>query len=420
MIDFDTFQGISWLAWLAIAGILTAFIYIARRSIFGLLDPWFPIIFNQFIYIALLSILFFNNILKFSDYIYWIVSTLLFFLPFALIKCKIPIVDLPSSRSRYHSKLVNLIIILLSGYQVTVDLVFIVNRGVPALYEFGSNPQIYLGGFGIVKYIHDACKYVIPPLAVFSLFATGKRSLFFLALFITLYPALLFEWSKVGVLTVLMYYWISALYFFGRTATLRKITTAGLSLAALFTLFMFSRVAATGYGENTMDALSIRLVQSIDSGYFYFIRDAQTYIPKDFTFSRYIFSLVAPFLGGDASGSSVGQTLLLASGVSAEDGYGPSPPFQIIGHIFLKEYGLVYAMLLGWGLALMKSSIGSLKQERAILFLIVYNVAPVLAGDASLFLYYIFILVFLLPPLALAASMHFALAGMNYLSRDAP
>lgn len=420
MIDFDSFLGIGWLVGFAIAGLLSAFIIIARRSIYGLFDPWFFTVFNQFIFLALLSALYSKNILASYDYVYWLASTFIFFLPFALIKYKEPVVFSPSSEVRTQARLVSLVIFFVSCYQIMFDLVFIVSRGIPVLYEFGANPQIYLGGFGIVKYIHDACRYILPPLAVFSLFATGKRTLLFFSIFINLYPALFFEWSKSGFIIVLMYYWIAAFYFFGRTPLLRKVTTSGLGIAALFTFFMFSRLAVTGYGENTLDSLAIRLVQTIDSAYFYFVMDAQAYLPKDFTFSRYIFSLVSPFFGVNASGSSIGQTLMLASGFSAEDGYGPSPPFQVIGHMFLKEYGIFYALLLGGTLALLKNRIGSFKPWQILFFLMLYNVAPFLAGDVSIFFYYLFIVAFLLPPIILAVVMHFALAGVNYIRHYSP
>lgn len=419
MIDFDNFSGISWLLGFTVAGLLFVFILTARRSIHGLFDPWFFTVFNQFIFLSLLSVLYSKNVLSFYDYAYWLVCTFIFFLPFVLIKCKEPNFFVSSSRVRTQARLVNLVIFFVSFYQITFDLFFIFSRGIPLLYESGSNPQIYLGGFGVIKYIHDACRYILPPLAVFSLFATGKRTILLFSIFVNLYPALLFEWSKSGFVIILMYYWVAAFYFFGRTTLLLKVTDFALSVAALFTLFMFSRLAATGYGENTLDSLTIRLVQTIDSAYFYFVMNAQAHIPTDFTFTGYIFSLVAPFFGVNISGSSIGQTLMLASGFSAEDGYGPSPPFQVIGHVFMKEYGILYALLLGVILALFKSRIGSLKPWQIIFYLMLYNVAPFLAGDVSILFYYLFITVFLLPPIILAVVISYCLVGVNDVRRYA-
>lgn len=412
MVDFGGFEGINWINWIVVIAVIISGLLIVKKIAYSILDPWFAFGFNQIVYLTLITVLYINNILVFSDYMYWLVASTLLLLPFLLLKTqKFPLFASPSSKSKNFARSVNLIILFICLYQVIFDVAFILNRGIPVFTEGGSTPQIYMGGFGIVKYIHDTIKFIVPPLAIFSLFATGKRHFLNLSLFYTLYPCLLFEWSKVGLIVVLANYWIAYVIYFGYTKKLKRISTVGIAICALFVIFMFSQVAAAGYSDNALDALGKRVVESIDSAFLYFVLDAKTSLPPNYSFSQYIFSLVSPFFGSDNGGGTIGQVIQDAASLTTKDGYGPSPPAQIVGHIFLKDFGFVYTLVIGMLLFMMKKKIASLRQESAVFFLMLYNIIAVIAGDASLFFYYVFICIFLFPPIALAVLVNVALGN---------
>ena len=427
MNDIDAFRGIGLFTWIAIAGILILCIYLSRRICIGILDPWFSIAFNQVLLVGVFSALYFKGIFSPSYYYYWLAATAMFLLPFGWLKPqRFPLFSSPSPRSIQCARFVNLLIVLLSLYQLVLDIVFIANRGIPVLYEFGSNPQIYMGGLGIVKYVHGANVSLLPPLGVFSFFATRKTRFLILAIFAAAYPTLLFEWSKMGLLNVLMSLWIASMFFFGPTKFLKKLYTVGIVACLVFVFFMFSRTAATGYGGgNTLDAIQTRLIESGDSAYMYFLFDGQASIPHDYTFPKYIFSYVSPYLSyvssyfvRDASGAtdSIGHVILTAAGLPTEAGYGPSPPFQVVGHMFWKNYGVAYGFFIGLILYWMKSKIGSIKQEHAVIYLTLYNCIVVISGDAALLLSYLFVYIFLLPPVVMAFLLDAALPEQKTVS----
>lgn len=418
--QFDIFSGIGLTAWAAIAGILILCIYGARKISFGILDPWFGLAVSQVLLVAIASALYFKGVLKPSYYFYWLGATAMFLLPFAWLKPqRFPLYAAPSPQSIQYARFVNLLIILLSLYQFVLDIVFIANRGIPVLYQFGSNGQIYMGGFGIVKYVHDANMFLLPPLAVYSFFISRKTKFLILGILAAAYPSLFFEWSKLGLYNILLYLWIASMFFFGPSKFLRKLYTVGIVACLPFVFFMFSRIAAAGYGGgNTLDAFQTRMVQSGDSIYMYFVLDTQASIPKEYTFPKYISSYISPYLSyvspyfvRDASDTtdSIGHVILTAAGLPTAAGSGPAPPFQVVGHIFMKYYGFVYGFFIGFILYRVKSKIGSIKQEHAVIFLTLYNCIHVIAGDASLFTSYLFIYIFLLPPVVMAFLLDAAL-----------
>jgi hypothetical protein len=427
MSQLDIFSGIELPSWIAIAGILILFIYLSKRISYSIFDPWFPIVFNQILLVGLWSLLYFRRAIRPSYYYYLLAATAMFLLPFGWLRPqRFPLFTSPSERSIQYARFANLLLIMLSIYQIVFDITFIASRGIPVLYQYGSNPQIYMGGFGIVKYIHDDNRSLIPAIAVFSFFATRRKKFLLLGLFVTVYPCLLFEWGKMGLLGVLMTFWIASMFFFGPTKFLRKVSYVAIAVSLLSIFFMFTRVAATGYGGgNTLDALQTRLIETGDSTYMYFILDGQASIPHDFTFPKYIFSNVSPYLSyvspyfvRDASGATdtIGHVVLTAAGLPTGAGYGPSPPFQIVGHMFWKNYGIAYGFLIGFILYRMKSGIGSLKEEQAILFLVIYTNIPMIAGDAAVFIYYLFSYVFVLPPVVAAILINAALPKRKIVS----
>ncbi len=367
MAGFEFIDGLGPAAWVAVFGLIIAFIVLGRRISFGILDPWFTLFFNQGLLLALLAILLFTKLISGSTFLYWLCATALFILPFFWVhRVTFPLFTSASDSAYRWLRLANLLILLLAAYQFAFDVIFVSARGIPILYANGSNPEIYIGGLGIVKYIHDGCKFILPPLAVFSLFVTGKRRFFVLGLFASLYPAVLFEWSKAGLFLVISNFWISAQVFFGPRKLLKRATIIGVSTACLFMLFMFSRVAATGYADNAFDSLFTRLIESGDSVFFYFVMNGRNGISHDFTFLRYAFSYVAPFFGADPFKGNVGHALLEAVDISAESGYGPSPPFQVIGHMLFHDFGALYALSIGIILAWAKGSLRRRSEAAAV------------------------------------------------------
>lgn len=383
------------------AFLLIACLYLLRKISRGIFDPWFPLVFNQIVLLFIVTYLYVIGLLNFSDYWYWIGGTLAIFLPLLLQKRqffypeRLLVTPAPQSFLDFLKWLGTFVCV----YQLVFDVVFVVNRGLPVLSEYGSNPQIYIGGFGIVKYIHDSTKLILPPIATLILFSAGNKKLYLYLMVSSIYPSLLFEWSKVGLITVVASYWISYLCFFGYTTRLLRFTRLAFLAAGLFVLFMFSRVAASGYGNGTFDAILLRVIDTADSIYMYYILDARRYIPPDFSFAGYAFSLVAPFFSTGYQLDTIGHVIQSGAYISTEDGFGPSPPAQIVGNIFFGSAGIFYCLIVGIFLRFIRRKLTCQNPITLTYILILYSLMATLAGDFSLFFYYIFISLFVTPPI---------------------
>jgi hypothetical protein len=368
------------------------------RSIF---DPWFPIGVNQAILLLIVAYLYIDGLIAISEFFYWMVATAALIVPLMLQNHSRLLVGFSSAVcSKRNFTFLLIVAYFLCAYQIIFDSIFILSRGIPVLNEYGSNPQIYIGGFGVVKYIHDAIRIVLPPIATYILLSSSRRKLYGFFVFCTFYPAVIFEWSKVGFITVAANYWICYLYFFGRTERLAKWTRYGFILAVVFVLFMFSRVAASGYGSNTLNAILIRLVETGDSVNMYYLLGAKNYIPVDYSFIQYVFSLVAGFFSVKID--TVGHVIQTAANISTEDGFGTSPPAQIIGSVFFGVFGIFYCLIMGLILCGVRRICSTQKVGIRILFLMLYIASPAFSGDLSLFFYYLFILLVVAPPILCA------------------
>lgn len=403
MFDYSYFHIPNGIEWLLIVMSVAIVYPIVKKSTHGIFDPWLVFIFNQILLLILITFLYINKHLTLHQYIYWLCSTMALLLPLKHIRpVEFPLVSDKDRKIYAKHRLIGLMIIMLCSYQLFADLIFVFYRGIPIINGSGPNPQIYMGGFGIVKYIHDATRILLPPLATYSLYLTGKKKLFYLTLIIAIYPTLIFEWSKVGLIQVISVYWISYLFYFGSTKKLKKMTLIGVFASVLFVGLMFSRIVSQDYGVNVLDSILMRLVQSADSVHIYFVGDAQSSIPLNYYFIDYIFSLITPFFGFPNEIGTIGHVMQNALGLAVSEGYGPSPPAQIIGHIFFSGAGVIYTMFIGLSLQLFRNTIHKIRQDRLVVYLIFYYLAPFIAGDISLFFYYVFIFIFITPPMIVA------------------
>ena len=395
---FDTTK--EWGSYLIILPLPLVMLAFYRKFASSIFDPWFPLLFNQVVYAILIGILYIQAEINSAEYVYWNMLSFAFMLPFLIGKNRsysaASRVNLFSSAVGHFSVVSVKYLIF---YQLLSDFIFVINRGIPVFYEYGSDPQIYIDGFGFVKYIHDAMRYILPPLSIVAYYHNSRGRLLFFSIVMCIYPALLFEWSKVGLITIFANYYFSYLIIFGRTKLLIKYTRRAFVLSLLFVMFMFSLAAARGYGGNGFEAFLIRIVQTIDSAYLYFVLGGNQFVPSDFSFTGYFFSLISPYFGYDSKANNIGHVLLSSAGMNTESGYGPSPPFQIVSHIFFGYYGVFYAFLIGIILVLVRSRLYRSGNVSLISFLIIYSFLHVLAGDASLLLYYTFTFLLLIPPI---------------------
>jgi hypothetical protein len=401
MIDLLDANAINGFGFFLMAVALTSAILILVRTSRSIFDPWFPIAVNHAILVLIVSYLYVAGVISIAQFSYWIAGTAALFGPLIFRdRRRPPINAVFTFSSKRHVVTFLLAGYFLCTYQIFFDLIYIVARGIPVFKEYGANPQIYTGGFGIVKYIHDATRLVLPPIATYVLFLSNDRKFYRVLMFSSFYPAIFFEWSKVGFITVAANYWICYLYFFGRTERLRNTTRLGLIFAVAFVFFMFSRVASSGYGGDTLNAILLRLVDTGDSVHMYYVLGADNNIPSSYNFFEYAFSLVAGFFFVNID--TIGHVIQASANISTEAGFGPSPPAQIVGSIFFGYFGIVYCLSVGLLLRLIRRKISIQKVELRILFLMLYIVSPALTGDLSLLFYYFFTLLFVTPPILCA------------------
>ena len=131
----------------------------------------------------------------------------------------------------------------------------------------------------------------------------------------------------------------------------------------------------------------------------YYILDARRYIPPDYSFAGYAFSLVAPFFNTGYQVDTIGHVIQSGAYISTEDGFGPSPPAQIVGNVFFGSAGIFYCLIVGILLRYIRKKLQCQNPITLTYSLMLYSLMTTLAGDFSLFFYYIFILLFVAPPI---------------------
>jgi hypothetical protein len=374
-----------------------------RKFVFGIFDPWIWIIVNQSVMLTYVIYEFFQNRLHTLHLIYWCVALLSFSIGFHLVKQSNILRLSWLVPTRFF---IILLIVSISTYQILGDSIFILLRGLPTKLE----PGIYGGGFGVIKYIHDANTIVLAILIFLSFFLYGLSWYICFGFIALLYPMIYLEWGKSGLIN-LLFVFTSIKFFlntnkkpFNRIQISVAVVTVG-----LFVVYKFLAVAESGYAETPIDAILKRAINTADSVYYYFVLDAQAKFDTPLNLVSFIFAQVSPHFGYiDDLAQRVGVLLPEYALGQSMDGYGPSAPFQIIGHLAYGFFGFIYAFIVGVTLGKIKHE--KLFTKNILYFMIIYTLAPILAGDASLFMYYIVCIFAILPPILFSSAVALAIS----------
>jgi hypothetical protein len=332
------------------------------------------------------------ELINFTDLLYWNLSIILFFSPFIFLPIKQSNQRIiKKSNNHFYNWFFFFILCIIS--QVFADFLFLLSRGVELISE-GPKPNMYVGGFGLVKFFHDIFQIVLPVVSTYLFVLKGNRIYIVLGLIVTLYPTFLFEWSKVGFLSTIMYFWISFLYFDGFSKSFSRSTKYIFILSIPLIILLFSSAVAEGYADNLITAFGSRLIQSVDSAFYYYFFTAEENLPKDYNFINYVMNLVSPYYGNN--NPTIGHVILEASSQPTSMGRGPSPTFPLIGKIFFGFFGLVYSFILGLIFFAVKTHF--LKNHfPSIPIVIIYIMITFAAGDIALLVYNIFLIFLILP-----------------------
>jgi hypothetical protein len=292
----------------------------------------------------------------------------------------------------------------LCAQQALADLAFFLSRGIPVLAEGGPNPVIYMGGFGFVKYLHDANIAGLSALSFLLLLLARDRRAFAVGMVFVAYPLFLMEWGKASIVVVGLLLFTMNLYaarHFGRAFPVRRhlLGVAGIA-GATFVAYRFVGVVASGYEATIGGAIAKRILNTADSVFMYFQLGGYEYFRGDVGLLSYLFSSLTPYLGIQDAAQTFGVELPRATLGLGEEGYGAYPPFQVVGHLTLGWGGVVYAFAVGAALAFVKQMRVPLKF--AAPYFVVLFAAQFLAGDSSLFAYYLSCQLFNLPAFAAA------------------
>lgn len=310
-------------------------------------------------------------------------------------------------------------------YQALADAVYMIAiGGVPALVPNGIHPNMYAGGFGVVKYIHDANAAALPALAfVLAIFWKDYRALAIGGV-CALYPQVLMEWSKASLLGLPLFF-VTANYYsaerFGRRLVIpRWVTIVIVPLVAGFVAVKFSEVVAQGYESSIGLAFLKRLMNTADAVFMYFQLDGHKYFEGEVGLLSWLFSHLSGYVGiVDPAAQNFGVLLSQYTLGFGEGGYGSYPPFQVVGHLTMGYWGgLVYAFAIGAALAAIRRWTVGLSMLPA--YLVVFNAAIFLSGDSSLFAYALFCHVAVLPAYVVGVALYAGRPGRRGTDGPAP
>jgi hypothetical protein len=313
----------------------------------------------------------------------------------------------------FTPELLRVTIVLVCFYQLLFDVLFFYYRGIPVLAEGGITPAMYHGGFGIVKYIHDSASSLLLILGFKALLVYHRKKLFYFSMIFVLYPMFLMEWGKGAILGLIFTYGLSVYYFskyYGLNLRINfKKVKYFIPLVVVFMLYKFAIIVASGYEKSISFAILKRLVNSADAMYLYFVRGAYQHLQGQLNIVSYLLSHVSPYFGYVDFLATNLSTLMYEYAFGYAEygtGYGVSPPLYVIGHAAFGNYGIIYCFLVGLVLSFIKFT--RVFKSNYVLFMIIYGLTPSLAGDASLAMYYLSIMIVLSPVIVLSFFMYAA------------
>ncbi len=379
----------------------------SRRIVPSVFDIWVAIPANQAIIVAYTTYAYWSGLLERAHALFILLSLGAFAVGTYVVRRGPGASSPPTIEAKSlpeHVRLLRYTLYALCAQQAIADLAFFAARGVPVLSEEGPTPTIYRGGFGIVKYLHDANFAGITALAFLLLLLARDRRAFAIGTAFVIYPLLLMEWGKTSIVYLAMFLYTINRYCEDRYGLSIRVPRRAAWAAALagvaFVSFRFTGVVASGYEESVTGAIAKRIINSADSIVMYFQLGGAEYFKGEVGLLSYLASSLTPYLGIRDAAQTVRVDLAQVTIGIGDEGYGPSPPFQVIGHLALGWGGIAYAFVVGWVLALVKRT--NVELRHAAPYFVLLFATPFLAADSSLFVYYLSCQLFNLPAFALA------------------
>jgi hypothetical protein len=386
----------------------------SRRIVPSVFDIWFVIPANQAIIIAYTTYAYWYGLIEPSHALFILVSLGAFAAGTYVVPegpgASPPPMD-PKTLPE-HVRLLRYTLYALCVQQAIADIAFFAARGIPVLSEDGTNPTIYRGGFGIVKYLHDANFSGITALAFLLLLLARDRRSFAIGMAFVVYPLVLMEWGKASIIYLALLLYTMNRYCESRYGmSIRvpgRVAWAASVAGVAFVALRFTGVVASGYEDSVIGAIAKRIINSADSIVMYFQLGGHEYFKGEVGLLPYLASALTPYLGIRDASQTIRTELAQVTIGLTDDAYGPSPPYQVIGHLALGWGGIAYAFAVGAALALVKRATVGLRH--AAPYFVLLAAVPFLAGDSSLVAYYLSCQIFNLPAFAAAYLLFHLLA----------
>jgi hypothetical protein len=384
-------------------------VIVFRKLLFNMFDIWIVLALNQAFNLGYASYAYIQGNIIPNHYWYIIFSYIAFVLGIYAFYGK------RGAMPRHQlvvftPELLRVTIVMVCVYQLIFDVLFFYYRGIPVLSEGGITPAMYHGGFGIVKYIHDSASSLLLILAFKALLVYKRKKLFYFSMLFVLYPMFLMEWGKGAILSLLFTYGLSVYYFskyYGLSMRINyKMIKYIVLFVAFFLFYKFMSIVSSGYEKTVLLAVIKRLVNSSDAMYLYFARGAYQRLEGQLNICSYLLSHITPYFGYIDYIANNLSTLMYEYAFGYAEygtGYGVSPPLYVIGHAAFGNFGIVYCFLVGLVLSFIKFT--RTFKSNYVLFMIIYGLTPSLAGDASLAMYYLSIMIVLFPVIILSFLM---------------
>ena len=328
------------------------FLFLFKKHIINILDPWNIIILNQIIFISVIAYTFYKKEIKEEHFYYCFLSLLSFIIGLNLFykhKFTIPRqrILLDYNTTKISIYLYSIIFITngsLIFYFLGIPFFISGNRTISSYSELGS-------GFGILNYLNWGLQSILSILALkIWLFDKNKKIGITVLVMLVIFN-MLNGGGKGAYFSLLMAINLGMYYMHLNTNNefkIPKFFKFALILLPIFILGAFVGAVNSGYESNVFLAFIKRLIGSAEGPYYYFVQNSNSNFHGLNLFS-YHFSQILPYFGYvDRNAIDLGMNLSLYSDLNfGESGRGANPTMYVIGHIALGNFGILYCFIIG-------------------------------------------------------------------------
>lgn len=371
---------------------------LVKRQIYFIFDPLLIFVIFNSMSITLVIYLYYNNMIKFDYFIFFILSILAFIIGIQLGGInKLKFNETNSKRffSNY-SLLLDIALIIVTVILILANLFLFIKKG--TLPIFSENPteakvKLYTGGYGIIRRINFALSYfaiTIPLLKLFHPYlkiSYHKKVYYSIILFISTL-IIISMGSKSSLLLVLnllfavlminIQFKSNLIEQYNGLINHVKIKKWAKKILLLSLGFVFLILFLTGNETSMFDSLFVRLVMSGDTFYFFYVYDLEPFFHHHYIdYISHVTNVFTSMIRLTDYEYPIGVLIMnysIGLPIDKEVSFGPNAQYPVEGLIYFGRYGmLVYAFIIGYIISFFRVKfLARVIRKPSFLFLMIY------------------------------------------------